>query len=168
MLARSNTESRQEGTEMKVSRLASITAAALVLGAGSTAVAHAAFPASPATGVWSGKTHQDLAPLGPDADWVEWKQHIVIRTYGGRLSLVAVNVRYTCPDETNPMAGDVRIYKSWPLGRGPVLNPGGSFQIVDQGVSVYGKLGRAGASGRFDTAKGGCAGKGSWQAARKF
>jgi hypothetical protein len=153
---------------MNFGRLASITAAALVLAAASTAAALAAFPASPATGVWSGMTHQDLPPLGPDADFVEWKQHIVIRTYGGRLSLVAVNVRYTCPDDTNPLAGDIRLYESWPLGKGPVLKQGGGFLMRAQGVSVYGKLGRAGASGRFDIAKPGCDGKGRWQAARKF
>src|SRR5262245_55434046 len=103
---------------MKLGRLASTAAAVLVLAGVTTAAALAAFPASPATGVWAGKTHQDLAPLGPDADWVEWEQPIVIRTYGGRLTLVAVNVRYTCPDDTNPMAGDVRLYESWPLGKG--------------------------------------------------
>jgi hypothetical protein len=153
---------------MKLGRLASTVAAALTVAAASTAVALAAFPASPASGVWAGKTHQELPPLGPDADWVDWSQTIVVRTYGGRLSSVIVNVRYVCPDDTNPMAGDIRIYKSWLIGKGPLLNQGSSFLLRDQGVSVSGKLGKAGATGRFDIAKAGCEGKGSWQAKRKF
>ena len=102
---------------MKLGRLATTVALTLVLGAATTAIALAAFPASPATGVWAGKTHQELPPLGEGADWVDWSQTIVVRTYGGRLTYVGASLRYVCPDPTNPMAGDVRIGKSWHIGK---------------------------------------------------
>jgi hypothetical protein len=164
--------------KLVVALVATLSAAALA----SSALA-AADAKSPATGVWSGMTHQDLPPLTEDSDFHEWKQHIVVRTSAGRLTYLGVSVRYMCPDPTNPEAGDIQIEESWPSGRGPRLTKNGGFSLniaktkniltgrtvrIYAPVHIAGLLGAKGASGRFDLARGNCSGKGSWKARRVF
>ena len=145
------------------------------------ASASAGSAASSANGVWSGKTLQRLAPLAEGAPWVTWTQRIVVRTYGGRLTGITGNFRYTCPDPTNPMAGDVRIVQGWKLNAGPKLTATNGFAVTISNatvgtkvyplyapVSIRGLLGKNGASGRFTLQKGNCAGKGTWQARRVY
>ena len=165
----------------------SVVAAALAAGAFATASTALAAPqtAKPLTGTWSGMTRQDLAPLGPDADFVEWKQHITISAIKGRLTYVGVNVRYTCPDPVDPRAGDIAVNLSWSALKldGPKLTKNGGFSLVithvknlltGKEVRIYapvhlrGVLGKKGAGGRFDLSGAGCSGKGSWNAGRKF
>jgi hypothetical protein len=159
--------------------------ALLAAGLACAAVASGALASStakkPLTGIWSGMTHQEIAPLGPDADFVDWKQHIVIKAYKGRLASLGTNVRYTCPDDTNPLAGDITLSLDWKLGRGPRLTKNGGFALVVREsrnvltgkigrlpipVSISGVLGASGGSGRFDLSGGGCSGKGSWRTRR--
>jgi hypothetical protein len=167
---------------MNIRHLVSILAAALT--AASLVGAAVAAPAAntPLTGIWSGKTHQDLPPLGPDADFVEWTQLIVVKAYKGHLSSVNANVRYTCPDPENPLAGDIRLWVSWDVlkNNGPLLKNGGFAVTVTHvkdpltgrdvrlpmPVHISGKLGVGGGSGRFDLSQGNCSGKGTWQARR--
>jgi hypothetical protein len=169
-------------------KLVSIGAAALAAGAlmaASTAVAAPQGKAKRLTGVWSGKTHQDIAPLGPDADFVEWEQRITVRANNGHLSYVGVSVRYTCPDATNPLAGDIYLNQSWSVlkNNGPRLTPNGGFSLVVTHVTnlltgkevrifaplhIRGVLGKKTAGGGFDVSGGGCSGKGTWQGGRKF
>jgi hypothetical protein len=133
------------------------------------------------TGIWSGTTHQEIAPLSPDGHFVDWSQHIVVRACAGRLVSLGTSVRYTCPDDTNPMAGDTTVSLDWKIGLGPRLTPRGGFSLVVRQsrniltgklvrlpipVSISGVLGGTGGSGRFDLSGGGCSGKGSWRARR--
>jgi hypothetical protein len=135
------------------------------------------------TGVWSGKTHQEIPPLAEGADFVDWSRRITVRAVKGRLTALAVSVRYACPDPTNPGAGDIEVNLGWKIGRGPKLGLHGGFSLsvtetlnpytgrmvrTEMPVSIAGTLGPGGASGRFDLGKGNCSGKGSWQAKRRF
>jgi hypothetical protein len=165
---------------MNLGKLTLLVGVVLTLGAFATA-ASAGSHAKPLTGIWSGKTHQDIAPLGEDADFVEWEQRIVVRAYMGRLVSVSTNVRYTCPDPATPMAGDIAVNLHWRLGKGPRLNANGGFSLVIREstnvltgkvartwmpVQLNGRLGQGGASGRFDMSRADCSGKGRWQARR--
>ncbi len=133
------------------------------------------------TGIWSGMTHQELAPLSPDGHFVDWDQHIVARACGGRLVSLGSSVRYTCPDDTNPMAGDITLSLYWKTGVGPKLTPRGGFTLnvvqtrniltgklvrLPIPVTISGVLGGTGGSGHFNLSGGGCSGKGSWRARR--
>ena len=162
---------------MSLRTLVSIVAAALAVAALAT-TALGAPDAKALTGVWAGKTHQALPPLGEGDDFVEWSQHIVVRAHEGRLTYVGGNVRYVCPDPSNPRAGDIQLNLQWPLGRGPRLSPGGGFSLnivettnvltgrnvrIFAPVHLSGILGAGSAGGRFDLGKGDCSGKGSWR-----
>jgi len=168
---------------MNTKKIISIAIAALVVGTLASTAFAAPDAKKPLTGIWSGKTHQDLPPLGPDADFVEWTQRIVVRAYKGRLLSLTTNVRYTCPDPTNPMAGDIRLNLSWSVlkNNGPLLTKNGGFALtvthmkdpfsgrevrLPIPVHISGVLGARGGGGRFDLSKGDCSGKGSWQAVR--
>jgi hypothetical protein len=170
---------------MNLRKLISFVLAALVAASVTTTALAGPQAKKPLAGVWSGKTHQDLPPLGPDADFVEWSQRITIRANNGRLTYLGVNVRYTCPDPTNPLAGDIRLNLSWSVLKndGPKLTKNGGFSLVVTSakdpfsgremrltipVHISGVLGAKGAGGRFDLSKGDCSGKGSWQAKRSF
>jgi hypothetical protein len=161
-------------------KLIAVALAAIVVGAVAGA-AVAAPNANNLTGVWSGKTHQDLPPLGEDDDFVEWEQRIVVQAYHGRLVSVTTNLRYTCPHPTNPLAGDVRLEMDWRLGRGPLLSKKGGFALkvtrvrntltgrvyrLPVPVSLYGILGTGSGSGRFELSSATCSGKGTWRALR--
>jgi hypothetical protein len=159
--------------------------AVAVLAAATVASAALAAPGAkkPLTGVWSGKTQQVLEPLSDGGDFVDWSQRVTIRALNGRLTYVGTSVRYTCPDPTNPMAGDIPINLSWKSGRGPLLSKNGGFSLVvthvtnlltGKEVKIYapvhltGVLGAKGASGGLNLSRGGCSGKGQWQAKRTF
>jgi hypothetical protein len=163
--------------------LVSITIAVVAVAA--VAAAALAAPTAPTappkgpTGVWTGKTHQDIQPLSDDGDVVEWKQRITIRTWQGRLSYVGVNVRYTCPSPDNPMAGDISIDLGWSIKKndGPKLRPNGGFSLnvthvhgkkLYVPVHITGVLREHGASGSFSVGNNTCNGKGTWQAKRTF
>lgn len=138
------------------------------------------------TGVWSGKTHQDIQPLSDDGEIVEWEQRITIRAWDGRLSYVGVNVRYTCDNPDNPRAGDISIDQFWvskDRAKGPKLSPSGGFSLnithaknpftkklerLYVPVHISGVLRKGGASGSFSIGNSTCSGKGTWQAKRKF
>jgi hypothetical protein len=133
-----------------------------------TAPAGAAPAKKPLTGTWSGKTAQDIVITDPATGediYNEWSMRITVTALNGRLAGIYTSVRYVCPD---PAAGDIRILKGWRPGRGPLLTPNGGFSVRLNGVSITGVLGAGSASGRFDTAKGGCSGKGTWKARRKL
>lgn len=135
------------------------------------------------TGVWSGKTQQDIAPLAEGAEFVEWSQRVTVRALHGRLTFLGLSLRYTCPSETNPLAGDITISRGWKTGVGPTLTGSGGFRLtltettnrltgkptrLFAPVHVSGVLGAGSAGGRFDVSKGDCSGKGSWKAKRRF
>ena len=162
---------------MRISLVIAALAACVVA---SASAGSAAF-GSPAPGVWSGKTHQELAPLAEDAEWVTWTQRIVVRTLNGRLTGITGSFRYTCPDPENPMAGDVRLAQGWKVDVGPKLSAANGFAItlskMTVGKTVYplyapitirGTLGKSGASGRFELSNADCSGKGRWQARRVY
>lgn len=132
------------------------------------------------TGVWSGKTHQDIQPLGDDGEIVEWEQRITIRALGGRLTGLAGSFRYTCPSADNPLAGDIALNLGWSSLKkdGPKLSANGGFSLrvthtktyagtkVKLYVPVYitGVLRKNGASGSFSLGNQSCNGKGTWTA----
>jgi hypothetical protein len=137
------------------------------------------------TGVWSGKTHQEIQPLAEGDDYVDWSQRITIRAFDGRLSSITASLRYACPNPTNPMAGDVRLLLSWNVlkKQGPLLGKNGGFSLfvthmtdpfsgkdvpLYAPVHISGTLGLHGAAGKFTLSKGGCSGRGDWQATRRF
>jgi hypothetical protein len=168
--------------------IASTAVALLATVAASTAVAATPSPSLPKpkglTGTWSGKTMQELPPLADGDDFVDWQKRIAVQAYGGRLSLLVVSVRYTCADPDNPRAGDILLSLGWSKKKpGPLLGPGGGFSLVvsqiDDPISgrtvrlplpvhIVGSLGTGAASGRFDMNAAGCAGKGTWQARRRY
>lgn len=166
-------------------KLSSACAATLAVAALALASAAAAAPnaARGLDGVWSGKTKQDIAPLAEGADFVDWSQRITVRTMNGRLTYLGLQLRYTCPSETSPLAGDIAISQGWKTGAGPKLTGNGGFRLTLREttnrltgkptrlfapVHVSGVLGAGSAGGRFDVSKGNCSGKGSWQARRRF
>jgi hypothetical protein len=169
----------------KQARLVAIAVLALVAAAALSTVAVAGPGKQPAglTGVWSGKTHQDIEPLGDDGEIVEYEQRITIRAIGGRLTYVGVNVRYTCPLPDNPMVGDMSLdLGRQDLGDQAKLRQNGGFtvnvtqvrnavtgKLVKLYVPVHftGVLRKHGASGSFSIGNSTCAGKGTWQAKRK-
>jgi hypothetical protein len=167
---------------MNPKRAIAVVVTALVVAVVANAALAAPDASKPLTGTWSGKTHQDLEPLGPDADFVEWEQRITVQAFRGRLSSLATNVRYTCPDPTNPRAGDIRLFLSWSLLKndGPKLTKNGGFALtithvkdatgrevrLPVPVHIAGVLGKGSGGGRFDMSGGGCSGKGSWRVRR--
>jgi hypothetical protein len=118
--------------------------------------------ASPAalTGTWSGKTSQDLSLTEEP-----FSVRISISALNGRLATIATTVRMECPD---PAVQDIRVLKSFGPGKGPLLGETGGFTVKISGARISGRLGLRNASGRFHAAQGGCAGKGSWKAARRL
>jgi hypothetical protein len=121
-------------------------------------------PAAPSatslTGTWAGRTAQDLI----DTD-VQWSKPITVKALGGRLYSITAYVRVQCPVEGALGAMDMLLAESYG-SKGPRLTKNGGFAVVIRGVSIRGVLGKGGASGRFDYARAGCEGKGSWQARR--
>jgi len=122
--------------------------------------ASAATVKKPFTGTWSGKTTQDISFVDPDAE--PFSVRITITALEGHLQSLATTVRMECP---GPAVQDIRILKSFG-SRGPLLTKGGGFAIRVSGVSISGGLAPAGGSGRFDVAKGGCHGKGTFKLKR--
>ncbi|HET9244111.1 MAG TPA: hypothetical protein VFN99_11795 [Gaiella sp.] len=166
-------------------RLATIVIAGLAIAVTTTAaLAAPTAPTAGLTGVWSGKTHQDIQPLSDDGEVVEFKQRITIRAMNGRLTYLGVNVAYTCPNPDNPMRGDMSLDLGWDKVKDrPKLRPNGGFSLnvthaknpftkklekLYVPVHISGALGRGGASGSFSIGNNTCNGKGTWQAKRKF
>src|SRR5262245_2870504 len=113
-----------------ISAMAAVTLLAAIAASGAAA-ALATTKAKPLTGSWSGKTLQELEPLSDDGDFVDWKQRITVQAINGRLSLLYVSVRYTCPSPDNPRAGDIRIGLGWSKKKpGPLLGKNGGFSLV--------------------------------------
>jgi hypothetical protein len=158
-----------------------------VLAAAALSTAALAGPAKQSaglTGVWTGKTHQDIEALGDDGEVVEWKQRITIRAIAGRLTYLGVNVRYTCPNPDNPMVGDISLdLGRQDLGDQAKLRKNGGFTVnvthvrnaitgnlvkLYVPVHITGVLRKHGASGSFSIGNSTCGGKGTWQAKRKF
>jgi hypothetical protein len=125
--------------------------------AGLAGVASAAPDAKPLTGTWSGFTAQDLSLTDE-----EWSVRITVTALDGRLAGIYTTARVECP---GPEVADIRVLKSF-RRNGPRLVDGRGFAVRVNGVSISGVLGAGAASGRFDIAKGGCSGKGSWTAKR--
>jgi hypothetical protein len=120
----------------------------------------------PLTGTWSGKTSQDIVITDPQTgedSYNDWSVRITVTALNGHLAGIYTSVRYVCPD---PAAGDIRIFKGWRPGTGPLLTKHGGFSVRVSGVSISGVLGAGNGSGRFDVARGGCSGKGSWKVKR--
>jgi hypothetical protein len=172
---------------MTHTKLISAAVAGLVAAALSTAALAAPGLGKPKglTGVWSGKTHQEIQPLAEGGDNVDWSQRITIRAFDGRLSSITASLRYACPSPTNPMAGDVRLLLSWNVLKkeGPALGKTGGFALyvthmkdpfsgkdvpLYAPVRISGTLGPHGATGTFTLSKGGCSGRGDWKANRRF
>jgi hypothetical protein len=138
---------------------ATVAAIAAVL---APAAALAAPTAKPLTGTWSGKTSQDISFADDGAE--PFSARITFSALNGRLAGVYTTVRMECP---GPAVQDIRILKSF-AGKGPKLSQGGGFEVKVNGVSISGGLGPAGGSGRFNVARGGCHGKGTWKAMRRL
>jgi hypothetical protein len=148
-----------------MSRIAATIPRLLALGilvalASAAPVATAAPKAKPFTGTWSGRTSQEISFADPDAE--PFSVRITITALNGRLQSLATTVRMECP---GPAVQDIRILKSFGSG-GPVLPKGGGFAVKVNGVSISGGLAPAGGSGRFNVAKGGCHGKGTFKLKR--
>jgi hypothetical protein len=167
---------------MKLKKLTAIALVAVAAAAVATA-ALAAPAAKPLTGVWAGKTHQDLAPLGDEDDFHEWEQRIVVQALRGHLLALDVNVRYSCPHPTDPRVGDIRFNLHWNVlkNNGPLLTPNGGFSLrlssvkdyftgrtkrLPVPVTIYGRLGAGGGGGRFEMTSRNCSGKGTFRLIR--
>jgi hypothetical protein len=143
---------------MQLSKPLAIAAATLAFCSIAAAADAGAEAKGPVTGTWSGHTSQDLSLTDK-----EWAVRITVTALNGRLAGIATTARMECPD---PAVQDIRILKGWRPGAGPLLSKHGGFSVRVNGVSISGALGPGGGSGRFDIAKGGCSGKGSWKARR--
>lgn len=137
----------------------------------------------PLSGVWSGMTHQDLVPLNDEDDFHEWEQRIVVTALRGHLSSLHVNLRYSCPHPTDPQVGDIRLNLKWDVlkNNGPLLTRGEGFSLTLRSVkdyftkrtirlrvpvTIYGRLGKGGGSGRFEMSSRNCSGKGTFRLVR--
>jgi hypothetical protein len=127
-------------------------AAALVLTASPAA-------AKPITGTWGGELSQDLSALDEP-----YTTNIGFQAYKGRIVNVYAEVRMECPESS---IRDARIFKSYRIGRGPKLRPGGGFSLKVKNVSISGALGKARGDGNASASGDGCHGNGTWQVKRR-
>jgi hypothetical protein len=118
-------------------------AAALV--ASAAAAAPAADAAVPGTGTWSGDHSQLLGELVPGADPIPYETNMVISEYQGRIKTVVGTVRMECPSIVG--VRDIRVLKSWKVGRGPTVSRRGSFRFWADKAYFHGTLSRSSAVG---------------------
>jgi len=102
--------------------------------------APAADAAVPATGTWSGDHSQLLTHLGT-ADPIPFKTRMVITEYERRITSVVGTVRMECPSIVG--VRDVRVLKSWKIGRGPKVSSRGSFTFWANKAYFHGRLSRS-------------------------
>jgi hypothetical protein len=107
------------------------------------AIGPAAQAAVPKTGTWRGDMVQELPLLG-GID-ITFKSKLVITEYEGRIATVVGTVRMECPSVVGVQ--DVRVLKSWRLGRGPRVSPRGTYAFRANGAYFHGVLSRSSAMG---------------------
>ena len=125
----------------RLARLLAVAAPVAVLAA--IAIGPAAQAAVPQTATWRGDMVQGL-PLIGGID-VTFKSRLVIVEYEGRIASVVGTVRMECPSAV--AVQDIRVLKSWGLGRGPSVGRRGGYAFRADGAYFHGVLSKSSAMG---------------------
>jgi len=145
-------------------RLARLLATALPIAAlAAVAIGPAAQAVVPKTGTWRGDMTQELSLIGAN---VTFKSRLVITEYERRIATVVGTVRTECPTAIGVQ--DIRVLKSWRLGRGPKVSRAGAYAFRADGAYFHGVLSRARAMGGASaTFAPDCSGSGRYNLARR-
>ncbi len=145
-------------------RLARLLATALPVAAlAAIAIGPAAQAAVPKTGTWRGDLVHQVSLGGVN---VTFKSRLVITEYERRITNVVGTVRTVCPSSIT--VRDIRVLKSWRLGRGPRVSRGGSYSFRADGAYFHGVLSRSRAIGGASASlQPDCHGSGRYNLARR-
>ena len=124
-------------------------ATALVAAAALVAVASAptADAAVPKSGKWSGSLITEYLSGGPGLN-----PAMALSAWNGRIASVSTTARLECPAAFTIQ--DIRVFKYWRIGRGPVINRKGGFSFKVNGVYFHGTLNRSSAIGGVGMTRG--------------
>jgi hypothetical protein len=125
--------------------LATAVVGAAVLAA--VATAPAADAAVPKSGTWTGEVRTLYLSGQPG-----FNPKMVLEAWNGRISSVTTTARLECP--TALTIQDIRVIKSWRIGRGPLVNRRGGFKFTVKGVYFHGILSRSSAIGGASMTRG--------------
>jgi hypothetical protein len=146
-------------------RLARMLAAALPVAAVvAIVIGPAAKAAVPKTGTWRGDMVQELPLVGGLG--VTFKSRLVITEYERHIAGVVGTVRTECPSVIGVQ--DIRVIKTWRLGRGPRVSRRGTYAFRADGAYFHGVLSRSRAiGGAGATLEPDCRGSGRYNLARR-